>query len=458
MLNLQSKLCKLVFAALVFSMVAFGVLAPAMAMAKEAKAEGSTVGAPAEKASGEKNADKAVVSTGTKSLTIDFSRSGKKAEVAGRKVTIWKISDGLRPEDSGLKDAKSFQDVARLLEGKSEKELNASYASHKSYDTDAEGKLSLSLERGLYYLRVAEKKGATTIFPFAFVADPADSNGVIYPKGAEPSSSGVELLKISTDRVPLPGAVFQLFFLDKNNRIPVKNPSGGADFTTDAVGKIVIRDLAPGKYVFVETKAPVGYRIKHPEVPFEITDKKVKKLTVENYKDKEGGKTFKKVSSADNKPLSGAQFLVTKKTEKGYMRMKKNGKDMVLTSGANGTFVANGLPDGDYYLWEIKAPAGYAPLSGSVQFTVSADSLKKELIIKNTPQTTPPGKTPPGKTPPGKTPPGRLPPGKNPPGKRPPYDDKHVNIPKTGDVQLLMMSISGLLSGLLGVKILKDNE
>lgn len=456
MLNLQSKLCKLVFAALVFSMVAFGVLAPAMAMAKEAKAEGSTVNAPAEKAPGEKNADKAVASTGTKSLTIDFSRSGKKAEVAGRKVTVWKLSDGVRPEDSGLKDAKSIQDVSRLLEGKSEKELNSTYATHKSYDTDAEGKLSLSLERGLYYLRVAEKQGATTIFPFVFVANPGDSNGVIYPKGAEPTSSGVELTKISTDRVPLPGAVFQLFFLDKNNRIPVKNPSGGADFTTDAVGKIVIKDLAPGKYVFVETKAPAGYRIKHPEVPFEITDKKVKKLTVENYKDKEGGKTFKKVSSADNKPLSGAQFLVTKKTEKGYMRMKKNGKDMVLTSGANGTFVANGLPDGDYYLWEIKAPAGYASLGGSVKFTVSADSLKKELIIKNTPQTTPPGKTPPGKTPPGKT----TPPGTStPPGRTtPPYDDKHVNIPKTGDVQLLMMSVSGLLSGLLGVKILKDNE
>lgn len=451
MLNLQSKLSRLVFAALVFSMVAFGVVAPAMVMAKEANAKGSTVNASAVKVSAEKNADKgsAVVSSGTKALTIDFSRSGKKAEVAGRKVTIWKISDGLRPEDSGLKNAKSFQDVARLLEGKSEKELNASYATHKSYDTDAEGKLSLSLARGLYYLRVTEKQGAIKIFPFVFVANPADATSVIYPKGAEPTSSGVELLKISTDRVPLPGAVFQLFFLDKNNRIPVKNPSGGADFVTDAVGKIVIRDLAPGKYVFVETKAPAGYRIKHPEVPFEITDKQVKKLTVENYKDKEGGKTFKKVSSADNKPLSGAQFLVTKKTEKGYMRMKKNGKDMVLTSGTDGTFVANGLPDGDYYLWEIKAPAGYASLGGSVKFTVSADSLKKELIIKNTPQTTPPGKTPPGKTPPGTS---------TPPGKTPPYDDKHVNIPKTGDVQLLMMSVSGLLSGLLGVKILKDNE
>lgn len=416
MLNLQSRLCKLVFAALVFSMVAFGVFAPAIGLAEGAN---------------------------TKSMTIDLSRAGKKDKVAGRSVTIWKLSDGMTPDESGLKDAKSFQDVTRLLDAKSDKELNGSYSSHKSYETDAEGKLSLSLERGMYYLRVADKEGATSIYPCVFLVIPGDSESVIYPKGAEPSSSGVELLKISTDRVPLPGAVFQLFRYENNNRIPVKNASGGADFTTDMTGKIVIKDLAPGKYVFVETKAPAGYRIKHPEVPFDIVDKKVKKLTVENYQDTQGGKTFKKVSSKDGKPLAGAQFLVTKKKGEMYLRMKKGGKDMVLTSGADGTFVADGLPDGDYYLWEIKAPAGYEPLSSSVKFIVSADSLKKELVIKNNPQTTPPGKTPPGETPPGDV---------------PPYDDKHVNIPKTGDVQLLMMSVAGLLSGMLGIKILKDNE
>ena len=416
MLNLQSRLCKLVFAALVFSMVAFGLFAPANGLAEGAN---------------------------TKSMTIDLTRAGKKDKVAGRSVTIWKLSDGLTPDESGLKGAKSFQDVTRLLDAKSDKELNDAYSSHKSYETDAEGKLSLSLERGMYYLRVAEKKGATSIYPSVFLVIPGDSESVIYPKGAEPSSSGVELLKISTDRVPLPGAVFQLFRYENNNRIPVKNASGGADFTTDVTGKIVIKDLAPGKYVFVEVKAPAGYRIKHPEVPFDVEDKKVKKLTVENYQDTQGGKTFKKVSSVDGKPLAGAQFLVTKKKGETYLRMKKGGKDMVLTSGADGTFVADGLPDGDYYLWEIKAPAGYEPLSSSVKFIVSADSLKKELVIKNNPQTTPPGKTPPGETPPGDV---------------PPYDDKHVNIPKTGDVQLLMMSVAGLLSGMLGVKILKDNE
>ena len=453
MLNLQSKLCKLVFAALVFSMVAFGVLAPAMAMAKEANAGGSTVSSrSAESVSAEGKAAADKNGRTTMPITVDFSRSEKQAGIANRKVFIWKLSDDITGEK--LRKALSIEgkdplnEANRVLDAMSEGDLDKKFGPRMNRQADAKAILEMDLSLGTYYVRVEEKEGSASVVPFVFTMDPQSNKMLIYPKFKEPTSSGVELLKISTDRIPLPGAVFQLFFLDKNNRIPVKNPSGGADFVTDDVGKIVIKDLAPGKYVFVETKAPEGYRIKHPEVPFEITDKKVKKLTVENYKDKEGGKTFKKVSSVDGKPLAGAEFLVTKKTDKGYMRMKKNGKDMVLTSGNDGKFVANGLPDGDYYLWEIKAPAGYAPLSGSVKFIVSADSLKKELIIKNTPQVKiPGGKTPQGKTTQGKT-----------PGGRSVYDDKHVNIPKTGDVQLLMMSISGLLSGLLGVKILKDNE
>lgn len=415
MLNLQSRLCKLVFAALVFSMVAFGLFAPAPGLAEGAS---------------------------TKSMTIDLTRSGKKDEVAGRSVTIWKLSDGMTVDESGLKGAKSFQDVTRLLDAKSDKELNDAYSSHKSYETDAEGKLNLSLERGMYYLRVADKKGATSIYPCVFLVIPGDSESVIYPKPKDDVPKTF-LKKVNSENKPLSGAVFQLFRYENSNRIPVKDASGAANYTTDKNGEIGPLELSPGKYVFVEVKAPAGYRIKNPETIFDVKGKGLTEVPVVNYKDTEGGKTFKKVSSKDGKPLAGAQFLVTKKKGETYLRMKKGGKDMVLTSGADGTFVADGLPDGDYYLWEIKAPAGYEPLSSSVKFIVSADSLKKELVIKNNPQTTPPGKTPPGETPPGET---------------PPYDDKHVNIPKTGDVQLLMMSVAGLLSGMLGVKILKDNE
>ena len=454
MLNLQSKLCKLVFAALVFSMVAFGVLAPAMAMAKEANAGGSTVNAPAEKASGEKNADKAGAkkaapdnSGTTKTVTVDFSGRKEQAGIANRKVFIWKLTDDITGEKLGkalsIKGKDPLNEANPILDKMSAEELDKKFGPHMNKVSDAKAILEMDLSLGTYYVRVEEKQGEASVFPFVFTMDLQSNKMLIYPKLKVPSSSGVELLKISTDRVPLPGAVFQLFFLDKNNRIPVKNPSGGADFVTDDKGEIHVNDLAPGKYVFKEVKAPEGYRIKNPETSFDVTDKNRTTVTVENYKDKEGGKTFKKVSSTDGKPLSGAQFLVTKKTEKGYMRMKKGGKDMVLTSGTDGTFVADGLPDGDYYLWEIKAPEGYAPLSGSVKFIVSASSLKKELIIKNTPQERKPKE--------------KIPKEKKPGGKTP-YDDKHVKIPKTGDVQLLMMSVTGLLSGLLGVKILKDNE
>ena len=453
MLNLQNKLSKFVFAILVFSMVAFSFFAhPSLGIAKEADAKGSTIGASsqdnvaASKSDSEKEKDATLSKKGegSKSITIDFSKNGKKGDFAKRSIRIWKVSDGIKPEESGIKGAKDFQAVVSLLEKESEASLDSSYTFHKLFETDGEGKLKVTLPKGTYYLRMTEKSGITSVFPFVFVVDPEDSNSVIFPKEKLPTEPGVELLKISTDRVPLPGAVFQLFRLENKERVPVKGPSGGTDFVTDDVGKIKIKDLPPGNYVFVETQAPRGYRIKHPEVPFEVKDQKVTTVTVVNYQDKEGGKRFKKVSSKDGAPLSGAQFLVTKKTEKGYMRMKKRGKDMVLTSGSDGFFTADGLPDGEYYLWEVKAPKGFEPLSNGVKFIVSADSLKNDLIIKNNPQ---------GSTPPGSTPPGSVP-----PGKTPPYDDKHVKIPKTGDVHLLLMSISGLLSGLLGVKILKDNE
>lgn len=463
MLNLQSKLCKLVFAALVFSMVAFGFFAPAIGMAKGANGKSSTVNS----ASRGKKAVKMPV-------VIDFSRVGKKNAMAERALAIWDVSEAITADK---KDQNTYDAVVRTLDAMSVEALDEKYGDrrgdHISVDTDEDSLAEVELAPGTYYVRAEDDGDLAAMVPFMFTVNMKSGNMKIYPKGNTPTKSGVDLLKVSTEDRPLPGAVFRLFRMEGANRIEVKNGSGGLDFTTNAEGKIQINDLAPGKYVFKETKAPAGFRIKNPETTFEVTDKGRTTVKVENYKDSEGGKTFKKVSSKDGKPLPGAEFLVTKKTEKGYMRMKKGGKDMVLTSGADGTFVADGLPNGDYYLWETKPPQGYAPLSGSIQFTVSADSLTKELIIKNNPQGTPPGKTPPGKTPPGKTPPGKTPPGKTPPGSTPPgstppgktppgnippYDDKHVNIPKTGDVQLLMMCVGGLLSSVLGVKILKDNE
>lgn len=449
MLNLQSKLCKLVFAALVFSMVAFGFFAPAIGMAKGANGKSSTVNS--------SSRGKKAVKT---PVVIDFSRVGKKNAMAERTLAIWDVSEAITADK---KDQASYDAAVRTLDAMSMDELDEKYGDrrgdHISVDTDEDSLAEVELTQGrTYYVRAEDESDLAAMVPFMFTVNMKSGSMKIYPKGNTPTKSGVDLLKVSTDKTHLPGAEFQLFRMEGANRIEVKNSSGGVVFKTDDKGEIHVNDLAPGKYVFKEVKAPDGFRIKNPETVFDVTDKNRTTVTVENYKDSEGGKTFKKVSSKDGKPLAGAEFLVTQKKGDSYMRMKKGGKDMVLTSGADGTFVADGLPDGEYHLWEVKPPAGYEPLTSSIQFIVSADSLKKELIIKNNPQGTPPGETPPGTTPPGGTPPGETPPGETPPGNIPPYDDKHVNIPKTGDVQLIMMCVGGFLSSMLGVKILKDNE
>ena len=74
----------------------------------------------------------------------------------------------------------------------------------------------------------------------------------------------VELTKLSADAAQktLAGAEFKL--VDETGKVLKEK------LTTDKAGKIKFTDLAPGKYHFIETKAPSGYQLDETPVPFEI--------------------------------------------------------------------------------------------------------------------------------------------------------------------------------------------
>ena len=175
-----------------------------------------------------------------------------------------------------------------------------------------------------------------------------------------------------------------------------------------------------------------------------MVDGTTTRVEVVNYKDEEGGKRFKKVSSDKKKPLAGAKFVVTKKTADGYERIKQNGKDLILESGEDGYFMADNLPYGEYFLWETQAPKGYATLSGAISFVVDGQSLEKDLVIENKPvEAIPPKTTPPGSP---TKPPSSLTP------------SKHVVIPRTGDISLLLLALAGCMSALAGRRLIRDNK
>lgn len=154
-----------------------------------------------------------------------------------------------------------------------------------------------------------------------------------------------------------------------------------------------------------------------------------------------GSFDFLKISDdSSEKNLEGAEFKVMKKIGDKYIPVKRDNKDYILTSNSNGKFTAEKLPFGKYYLWEVRSPIGYWVLSQPIEFSVEMNSDKKNLIkIKNR---------------------------KNPSDIRKdhlgnPNADSHSRkgiIPKTGDVTLILMVLSGGTLWLLGYLLVKEGQ
>lgn len=136
-----------------------------------------------------------------------------------------------------------------------------------------------------------------------------------------------------------------------------------------------------------------------------------------------GSFRFMKVAANRNKtPLLGAMFKVTTKVDNNFESVLRDGEPYILTSDADGMFEAKDLPYGTYYLWEIKAPAGYKLLSAPVEFSISQTSENEKIVvISNVPIT-------------------------------------KIDVPKTGDITLLIIIISGILLYILGILIIKERR
>ncbi|EOB3445461.1 SpaA isopeptide-forming pilin-related protein [Enterococcus faecalis] len=89
--------------------------------------------------------------------------------------------------------------------------------------------------------------------------------------------------------------------------------------TTDEKGEIHLTRLFPGKYTFVETKSPKGYRLDQTPIPFEVGfDQTSVKVTAYNEKSKKTGSitptesTNKNESTSNKKPVTQKQEVAKK--------------------------------------------------------------------------------------------------------------------------------------------------
>ena len=120
-------------------------------------------------------------------------------------------------------------------------------------------------------------------------------------------------------------------------------------YTTDRYGVIRLPEMKEGWYTVTEVRAPDGYIL--DDTPQSVEVKEGKTAAIELYNRKESNILIHKVDSQTGKGLYGATFLLYDKNRRPIGQ---------YTSDQDGyVYIEDGLPDGKYYVREIKAPEGY---------------------------------------------------------------------------------------------------
>lgn len=239
----------------------------------------------------------------------------------------------------------------------------------RSGTTDAEGILTFSrLLYGDYVLR-------ETSPPVGYLIAQADQNITISKLESSESIKNnkirqdVTLIKKSEQNdATLAGAEFNL--CDANGVVLRTN------LVTDANGSLTVKDLEPGTYYFVETKAPIGHLLDSKKHDFTIVKDQLtaKIVTVTN-------QTFKsvritKVDDVTQAPLANTTF---KLVDANNQTLREN-----LKTDANGILLIENLDLGDYRLVETQASDGYILLGGGTPFSITlASPVIQEVKIMN---------------------------------------------------------------------------
>lgn len=183
-------------------------------------------------------------------------------------------------------------------------------------------------------------------------------------------SGKILLEKIDKDtKDTLQGAVFEL--QNKDGEIVQ------SDLMTNESGELLVSDLAPGDYRFIEQKAPVGYELDQTPLRFTIEKEQttVSKVSAVNKRMK-GSILLEKVDEDTEQPLSGAVFELQDENHKVIV---KN-----MTTDQTGRLAINDLSSGIYYVVETSAPKGYMLNNEPIKFEVNEKTHPEQVItIKN---------------------------------------------------------------------------
>ncbi|MFA2727376.1 SpaA isopeptide-forming pilin-related protein [Bacillus mobilis] len=233
--------------------------------------------------------------------------------------------------------------------------------------TDKDGKVSASNLRPGDYQFVETKAPKDydlnkTPIPFTIEKSQPTHVSVIAKNGL--TKGGVELTKVDSldAKEMLEGAVFKITDMNGNDI--------RTNLVTNKDGKIITKDLQPGDYQFIETKAPTHYDLNETPIKFTIERSQTKHVfvTATNSLTKGSVELIKVDDVEENTTLEGAVFKI----------VNKDGHDVRsdLTTDKNGRLVVGELPPGDYEFIETKAPTHYDLNETPIKFTVKKGQEK----------------------------------------------------------------------------------
>lgn len=219
--------------------------------------------------------------------------------------------------------------------------------------------------------------GAPTISTNSTFSVESEKGFEVYKKGEKISDfeeiKETKTIKFNTDNVELSNVEFEL--LDSNKKVIRKEK-------TDEKGKIYFHNLTPGKYFLREVSSPKGY-IKSEELKEINLGEEWQKVEILNKKVPFEILISKKLEKNDN-DYAGITFgLFTAEDIKIGGKILK--KDSLITSfnpdneGKINTKI--NLPNGKYYIYEIKTKNGYK--KSEEKFYFNFDDEKIEYKIKN---------------------------------------------------------------------------
>lgn len=388
--------------------------------------------------------------TGT--VTIKVPVSNNMQDVSGRVFEVYKISNSY-PNDE--------QKLLSELNNRSDSELKKAYSyivtNPTVYDKEKDaGIVNITLSNGTYLVKEVDKGKSPKVESFLILMNLSEKKDfVVLPKyeyetpekPPTPPDETVELLKVSDKGDRLKGVGFRLYrvFDRSYEEVPLRgnvyDPNGSKNILyTDSNGKIVVKNLPKGKYVFREVEALDGYKIVEKDNSFEIYSTEGKRIKVVNVKEEKPKYGVKFIKTDENGiSLEGAEFKVYEKIGNQEKPVLKNGKFYIVKSGADGRFVITDLDKGSYVLWETEAPEGYIKSNKKFPFEINEESYDKgTLQIENKKEEKPPVPNEDA-------------------GNKPPFKGRK-DMPKTGDITLIISSIAGIILIAMGSKMILSKE